>query len=165
MVFLIFIAAVVSADLWFKNWIIANIIPGTWKAFLPGVLRLTLVHNFGAAFSIMQNMRWLFVAATLVLIAAAVWAFLKKKVTYPLARWSLSAVVAGAIGNCIDRIRFGYVVDMFETEFMSFPVFNIADCFITVGGIIFCIYLFFFYEKKELGRLPDKGKNDEKTDD
>ncbi len=165
MAFLIFIAAVVSADLWFKNWIIANIIPGTWKAFMPGILRLTLLHNRGAAFSMLQNMRWVFVTATVILVVAAVWAFLKKKVTYPLGLWSLAAVVAGAIGNCIDRIRFGYVIDMFETEFINFAVFNIADCFITVGGILFCVYLFFFYEKKEVGRLPDKGNSDEKTDD
>lgn len=164
MVYLIFCAAAISADLWLKNWITANIVPGTWKAFLPGVLRLTHFHNNGAAFSILQNMRWLFVAATVILVGAALWAFLTKKVTYPLGRWSLAAVVAGGIGNCIDRLRFGYVVDMFETEFVNFPVFNLADCFITVGGILFCVYLFFFFEKKEPGRLTGKEKSDEKAD-
>lgn len=161
MPYLISCAAIVLLDQWFKGWVVANIDPGTWKVFLPGVLRLAHVQNYGAAFSMLQNMRWLFVVITVAFVATVIWAYIKKRVTYPFGLWSLTALTAGAIGNFIDRLRFGYVVDMFETEFMNFAVFNIADCFIIVGGILFCVYLLFFYEKKESGIGPKKGKDDE----
>lgn len=161
MLYLIVCTAIVILDQWFKGWVAANIELGTWRVFLPGILRLTHARNHGAAFSILQNMRWLFVVITAAFVITAVWAYIKKKVTYPLGLWSLTALTAGAVGNLIDRLRYGYVVDMFETEFMNFAVFNVADCFITVGGIMFCLYLLFFYEKKELGVLPKKDEDDE----
>lgn len=161
MLYLIACIAIVVFDQWFKGWVVSNIAPGTWKVFLPGFLRLTHVRNYGAAFSILQNMRWLFVLITIVFVVTVFWAYLKKKVNYPLGLWSLTALTAGAVGNLIDRLRFGYVVDMFETEFMSFPVFNVADCFITVGGILLCIYLLFIYEKKEPAALSKRGKDHE----
>jgi len=162
LLYLIVCTAIVIADQWFKSWVVLNIEPGTWRAFLPGILRLTHTQNSGAAFSMLQNMRWLFVVITVAFVITVIWAYINKRVTYPFGLWSLTALTAGAVGNFIDRLRFGHVVDMFETEFMNFAVFNIADCFITVGGILFCIYLLFFYEKKELGNSPKKGKDDEK---
>jgi len=158
-------AAIVLLDQWFKGWVVANIEPGTWKAFLPGILRLTHVQNHGAAFSMLQNMRWLFLVITVAFIVTVIWAYLKKMVTHPFGLWSLTALTAGAVGNFVDRLRFGYVVDMFETEFMNFAVFNIADCFITVGGILFCVYLLFFYDKKESATGRKKGKDDENHED
>ena len=59
-------------------------------------------------------------------------------------RWCIVAVFAGGLGNMIDRLRFGYVVDMIKTEFMNFPVFNVADSFITCGCILLLVHLFFF---------------------
>ena len=162
MLYLIACIAIVALDQWLKGWVVSNIEPGTWKVFIPGFLRLTHVRNSGAAFSIMQNMRWLFVVITIIFVITVVWAYLKKRVTYPFGLWSLTALTAGAIGNLVDRLRFGYVVDMFETEFMRFPVFNIADCFITVGGILFTVYLLFLYEKKEPAALSNEGKDYDK---
>jgi Lipoprotein signal peptidase len=104
-------------------------------------------------------MRWVFIAATVLFIAMALWAYFTKKVTYPLGLLSLAFVLGGAIGNCIDRLRYGYVVDMLNFEFMDFAIFNIADSFICVGSLIFCIYLFFLYEKKEPIGLQVKGGN------
>jgi signal peptidase II len=67
----------------------------------------------------------------------------------PLGTWSLCVVTGGALGNFIDRAVNGYVVDMFEFDFIDFAIFNVADVFITVGGILFCLYLLFVHEKKE----------------
>lgn len=159
MIYLIVCAAIVFVDQMFKNWIVLNIEPYTYRGLLPGVLSLTNVKNYGAAFSILQHMRWVFIAATVLFIAMALWAYFTKKVTYPLGLLSLAFVLGGAIGNCIDRLRYGYVVDMLNFEFMDFAIFNIADSFICVGSLIFCIYLFFLYEKKEPIGLQVKGGN------
>ncbi len=164
MIYLIVCAAAVIADVFVKQWIVQNLDPGAAMPFIPGLISLTHVRNFGAAFSILQNMRWLFVFATCLFIAAAVWAFVTKKVTYPLGLWSLTAIMAGAVGNCIDRLKFGYVVDMFNFEFFEFAVFNLADVFICVGTFMFCIYLLFLYEKKEVLRFRPDGDKDEKAE-
>ena len=74
-----------------------------------------------------------------------VWEFSKKRWPFTtLERWCIVSVLAGGLGNMIDRLRLGYVVDMIETEFMNFPVFNVADCFITCGCILLLIHLFLF---------------------
>ena len=164
MIYLIACAIAVTADQLLKHWVVLNIKPGTVRPLLPGLLSITNVQNFGAAFSILQNMRWLFVAANGIFIVLALWAYFKKKVTYTFGRWSLAAIMAGSIGNCIDRIKVGYVVDMFSFDFINFAIFNIADCLIVGGTILFCIYLFFFYEKKEPQKLPVKGDDDENAE-
>jgi signal peptidase II len=115
--------------------------------FLPGFLGFTHIHNAGAAFSMLSGARWFFVALTLVFVVLAMWALLKKKFPHPLGRWSLVLVVAGAIGNLIDRAIFGYVVDMIEVQFMHFAIFNVADIFVVVGGICFCIYYGFLHDR------------------
>ncbi len=164
MVYLIVCAAAVIADVFVKQWIVLNVPPGTVRPFIPGLISITHVNNFGAAFSILQNMRWLFVLATCLFIAAAVWAYITKKVTYPLGVWALTGIMAGAVGNCIDRLRFGYVVDMFNFDFINFAVFNVADVFICLGTFVFCVYLLFFYEKKEAIRPRADGDKDEKAE-
>ncbi len=123
--------------------------------FLPGILQLTYTKNFGAAFSTMQGMRWLFVALFLVLTVAIVWEYRKKSLPFTkLEWWLIAAIYGGGLGNAIDRVRLGYVVDMLETQFIRFPVFNVADCFITCGCIgliahlIFCNKAFWKDEKK-----------------
>ena len=104
---------------------------------IPGLFRLTYVQNTGAAFSMLQNMQWLFLIIFLVLTAAVIYDFWKKAMPFSkLERWLIVCIYAGGLGNMIDRFRFGYVVDMIELEFMNFPVFNVADCFITCGCIL-----------------------------
>ena len=74
---------------------------------------------------------------------ALIWEFSKKRLAFTnLERWCIVAIYGGGLGNMIDRLRLGYVVDMIETEFISFPVFNVADCFITCGCILLLIHLF-----------------------
>lgn len=117
--------------------------------FLPYILELTYVQNTGAAFSIFSKHTWLLAVCSAVMsvvLALAVW---KKFFAHPFGRTALTLILAGAIGNLIDRALRGYVVDMFHTLFMEFAVFNVADICVVVGGIAAGIYYVFFYEKLE----------------
>ena len=73
----------------------------------------------------------------------------KKWVTHPLGLWALATISGGAVGNLIDRVRLGYVVDMMEVEFIRFPVFNVADCFVVCGAILLVVYVLFFDKSGE----------------
>lgn len=112
---------------------------------IPGLFGLTHTHNIGAAFSSLEGQMWLFgiiFAVFTVAFAAELWR--SKLGLMPLERWFLAAVWGGGLGNMIDRVFRGFVVDMINLEFMNFPVFNVADCFITCGCIGLMVHLVFF---------------------
>lgn len=112
---------------------------------LPGFLELTYVQNTGAAFSSLQGMRWLFFAVFAALTGLILWERFRKPMPFTtLERWLVACIYGGGLGNMIDRMRLGYVVDMIHTEFMEFPVFNVADCFITCGCILLFAHLLLF---------------------
>ena len=135
--FALFAAGIVAADQFTKYLTVANIALGGKVPFLPGLLRFTYVRNYGAAFSSFQNQQWLFAVIFVVFTAMIIWEYRKKSMPFrTFDRWCIAAIYGGGLGNMIDRVRMGYVVDMIETEFISFPVFNVADCFITCGCIL-----------------------------
>ena len=141
----LFAAGIVAADQITKALVLTHIPLHEQVAVLPGVVGLTYVRNYGAAFSSFQGMQWLFALIFLVFTALIVWEYRKKSMPFTkFERWCIAAVYGGGLGNMIDRLRFGYVVDMIETEFMEFPVFNVADCFITCGCIALIAHLIFF---------------------
>jgi len=141
----LFSFAIAAVDQLTKWLTVTNIALYERVPFLPGLIRLTYTQNTGAAFSAMEGMRWLFVVIFAVMTVALVWEYFKKPMAFkPFDRWCLAAVYGGGLGNIIDRIRLGYVVDMIETEFMVFPIFNVADCFITCGCIALMVHLVFF---------------------
>ena len=115
-------------------------------SLLPPLLRLTRVHNYGAAWSSFSGARWLLIILTAVGMCVLAW-LLVKVVRHPLGQWSLACILGGGIGNLIDRVRLGYVVDMLDTMFMDFPVFNVADVFVVCGTICALIYYLAFYRK------------------
>lgn len=116
---------------------------------INGIFQFTYAENTGAAFSMLSDMRFLLIAITL---AAIIWIFfILRQISHPLGRVSLYLAIGGAIGNLIDRIRLGYVVDMIELTFMKFAIFNVADCFVSAGMILFAVYLVRVYIKG--GRL------------
>jgi signal peptidase II len=150
MLYAIVAALVLILDQGLKYWISMNLAlnEGT-RALIPGIVRLTHVQNFGAAFSILKDFefaRWLFVAVAVVFSAAVIFALAKGRIHGRFGRWTALLVMTGALGNGIDRTIHGYVVDMFEFEFMHFAVFNVADILITVCGILFCLYILFHKE-------------------
>ena len=141
----VFIAAVVAADQFAKYLTVVNIPLFSDVPFIPGLLQLTYVQNTGAAFSSFQGQQWLFAVMFVMFTGVILWEFFKKPMPFTkLERWCIAAVYAGGLGNMIDRVRLGYVVDMIETTFMEFPVFNVADCFITCGCILLMAHLFLF---------------------
>ncbi len=141
----LFAGVIVAADQLTKYLTVANIPLHGHMDLLPGFLGLTYVQNTGAAWSSFEGMIWLFVLIFIVLTVAIVWEFSKKRLPFTtFERWCIAAIYGGGLGNIIDRVRLGYVVDMIQTEFMSFPIFNVADCFITCGCILLMLHLVFF---------------------
>ena len=142
---ILFALGIVAVDQFTKYLTVANIALHGHAPFIPGVLGFTYVQNTGAAWSSFEGMIWLFALVFAVLTVAIVWEFSKKRLPFTtLERWCIAAIYGGGLGNMIDRLRLGFVVDMIETEFMQFPVFNVADCFITCGCILLMIHLFLF---------------------
>ena len=138
-------AAVVAADQLSKLWVVENIPLHTTVDAVPGLFHLTYVQNTGAAFSSFQGMLWLFVAIFALFTLGMVWEFSKKRMPFTsFDRWCIALIYAGGLGNMIDRVRLGYVVDMIAVDFVEFPVFNVADCFITCGCILLMVNLVFF---------------------
>ena len=107
---------------------------------IKGVFNITYVKNTGASFGMMAGARWFFVAVTVILIAAVIYYAVKNKITDKLFLVSASFVVGGGIGNLIDRIATGAVVDFFDFCLINFAIFNVADCFVVVGAILMAIY-------------------------
>ena len=143
--FALFAAGIVAADQFTKYLTVANIALGEQVPFIPGLIRFTYVRNFGAAFSSFQGQQWLFALIFVVLTVLILWEYRKKSMPFSnFERWCIAAIYGGGLGNMIDRVRLGYVVDMIETEFMEFPVFNVADCFITCGCIAMMVSLILF---------------------
>lgn len=140
----IFAAFTVILDQFTKYLTVCHIAPGQTVPFWDGVFHFTYVQNTGMAFSLLEGGRWFFLVMTLVIFVLFAVALKRKWITHPTGLWALAAIVGGAVGNLIDRVRLGYVVDMIEVEFLSFPVFNVADCFVVCGAILLVIYAFFF---------------------
>nr|WP_187350007.1 signal peptidase II [Limosilactobacillus fermentum] len=135
-----FIVALVGLDQFVKYWVSANIALGTSHGFIPGLMNLTNLHNDGAAWSILEGQQWFFYLITLA--AVVVLAYLMRQ--WRTNRWkmiALSLIMAGALGNFIDRVHQHYVVDMFELLPINFPVFNVADSCLTVGVIALIIII------------------------
>ena len=141
----LFAASIVAVDQITKFLTVAHIGLYQHVEMLPGVLGLTYVQNTGAAFSSFEGMQWLFAVIFLIFTGLILWEYFKKPQPLTrLERWCIAAIYGGGLGNMIDRLRYGYVVDMIKTEFMEFPVFNVADCFITCGCIMLLVHLVFF---------------------
>ena len=141
----VFAAVAVVADQLSKLWVVANIPLHTQTSAIPGLFHLTYVQNTGAAWSSFQGQLWLFILIFAIFTAAVIWEFSKKSMPFTtFERWCIAAIYAGGLGNMIDRICLGYVVDMIEVEFIRFPVFNVADCFITCGCIALLVHLVLF---------------------
>lgn len=143
--YVLFAAGIVAADQWTKYLTVTNIPLYQDIEMLPGFLGLTYVQNTGAAFSSFEGQQWLFAIIFVIFTGLILFEYFKKPQPFTsFDRWCIAAIYGGGLGNMIDRVRLGYVVDMIETQFMRFPVFNVADCFITCGCIALMISLIFF---------------------
>lgn len=124
-----------------KYYIVSNFSLGQVRKFIPKLVSLTYLQNTGAAFSIMENQQWFFALVTCIVIGAAIWYLIKN---IQASKWMLSGlilVIAGGLGNFIDRIQRGFVVDMFQLDFVNFAIFNVADMYLTVGVAILLLVI------------------------
>ncbi len=137
----IFVAAIVLLDQLSKYWAKTVLQPLWEMPLIPGIVKLTYAENTGAAFSLLRGGRWIFIAVTGIVLIVAIGWLRKGEIRSRWGRISLLMVIGGAIGNAIDRVLHGYVVDMVNLEFIHFAIFNVADAFITVGGALLLIYL------------------------
>lgn len=136
-------AAAVALDQFVKYLTVLHIPLGGEVPLLPGVVHLTYVQNTGAAFSMLEGKIGFFYIVTAAFLALVILCVWKKWLKSKGSLISLAAITGGAIGNLIDRMVQGFVVDMIEVEFMQFAVFNVADCFITCGAValVICVFL------------------------
>lgn len=130
----VLVLVLVVIDQLVKHWVVASVALNTAHPLLPHVLALTNLRNNGAAWSILEGQQWFFSLVTVVALAVILYLSYRWRHN-PRLLLPLSFVLAGAVGNFIDRIQQGYVVDMFETLFVNFPVFNVADCCLTIGVV------------------------------
>jgi signal peptidase II len=148
---LVLAAAVTIADQAVKLRILHNYTPGTIFGGIPGVADFLYVKNTGAAFSIFSgNTALLGIVSVAFCIAVAVFSIVKKP-TQPMLCLALTLLFSGALGNAIDRIAYGFVVDFIALKWFNFPVFNIADMAIVGGAIAIILYVLFFDKDKKNG--------------
>ena len=117
--------------------------------FIPGLIRFYRTENTGAAFSLFAEHRWVFMVFSAVALVAIAVILVKWLRRHPLLTISLSMILGGGIGNMIDRVANGYVVDFLDLQFMNFAVFNVADIFVTCGSILLAVYILLFEAKTE----------------
>ena len=144
---------VIIADQWIKFWVAGHLtLNEEVQTIIPGILSLVNVHNDGAAFGFLSGSgaRIPFIILAGVFAVAVIIALATKLISGKLARWSIVLVTAGGLSNCLDRVIYGYVQDMFKLEFINFPVFNLADVFITVFAILFALAVIFGKTRKDV---------------
>ena len=143
--FALFAAGIVAVDQWTKFLVLEQIPLYGHVDAVPGLFHLTYVRNTGAAFSSFEGAQWLFALIFVALTVGIFYEYFKKRLPFTTTdRWLIAAIYGGGLGNMIDRVRMGYVVDMIETTFIEFPVFNVADCFITCGCVLLIAHLVLF---------------------
>ena len=124
---------IVALDQWTKYLVASKMELGESIPLLPGVFHLTSHRNLGAAFGILQNQRLLFIGITIVVVIGIVVALYRVGGKQPRVATALALVLGGAVGNFIDRVRTGEVVDFLDFTLINFPIFNVADMAITIG--------------------------------
>ncbi len=138
-VYIVLIAAALltAIDQITKYMIIHNIPFGSSMEILPGIVDFTYIHNQGAAFGMLQGMSWVLLSVSAVVILLCLALLLRRSFQSPIMTWAITFVLAGGLGNMIDRIfRGGNVVDFIELKFIDFAIFNFADICVTLGAVL-----------------------------
>lgn len=147
MIWALIALAVIMLDQ-FTKWLVwANLAPTGSIAVINNFFYISYTENTGAAFSILRSGRFFFIPITIIISLVIVYYLYKNHKKSSLLNLSLSLILGGAIGNLVDRIRLGYVVDFFELRFGSYtyPIFNIADSAVVIGTCLLALYILFFY--------------------
>ncbi len=149
MIYILISILIIAFDQITKILTVNNFRLGQVKEIIPHILSFTYVKNEGAAFGILQGARVFFIILTIVILLLAIFYVIKMRPQSRLEKLSLSFIAGGAVGNFIDRAIFGFVRDFILLEFIDFPVFNIADCFVCIGAGLYILYAFLDMKPKE----------------
>jgi len=144
MIYILYAALFVIADRLTKHLAVRYLMPIGSAKVLDGIFNLTYVENSGVAFGMLQNMHYIIVPVNIAIVSLCIWLMLKAhKNNRKLFAFSLNLIIAGATGNIIDKILYGYVVDFLELAFIDFPVFNLADVFVCTGAVLAALIILF----------------------
>lgn len=156
------VAALTGLDQWTKQLAVNHLQGQSPIPLWEGVFELQFTTNRGAAFGIFQNQRWVFLVVTAIIMALLAWLFIKLPKTRRFLPLRVLCVVveAGALGNMIDRVRLGYVIDFLYFKLIDFPIFNVADCYVTMGTIMAALLLLFYYKEEEWSFLRSQKKRE-----
>lgn len=145
------VLSIIALDQLVKYWTVQYVLGenGGRVELWEGVFRFSYVENRGAAFGMLQNHRWVFIILTLIFIVVGIFCVVKNKLPHPLIRCAAAMIIAGGIGNIIDRVFLGYVVDTFDFYLINFAVFNTADSFVCVGAVLLVIGVLLTPDKKK----------------
>ncbi len=155
MLYLILGICIVLADAVTKLLAVRWLMPIRTMPLWEGVFRLTYVENRGAAFGMLQGGRVFFVVASVLIISAMLWLAKKYKNRSKALNCGVTFIIAGAVGNIIDRVFRGFVVDFLDFCLIDYPVFNVADIFVCVGAGLLAIFIIFFENKKDCKNYED----------
>ena len=147
MPYILAILLCIAADQAVKYYVVTRLALYESAPLLPGIVELFHIQNTGGGFSILSGHTWALTVLTAALMAGIGYVMVKKLFPHPLAMWTLTAILGGGLGNLIDRVRLGYVVDMFNFQFMRYPVFNVADMLVVGGTILFAAYYLLLHDK------------------
>ena len=154
------ICVLVALDQYTKHLAVIHLKDKPAYIIINGVLELNYLENKGAAFGMLQNQKAFFIFVAVVILCVIGYVLLKmpdhKK--YRILHVSLSLIAAGAIGNMIDRIRLNYVIDFIYFSLINFPIFNVADMYVTVSTTVLMILLLFVYKESDLNFISFKQK-------
>ena len=154
---MIITAALVFIDQLTKMWAVVKLKGNEGIELIEGVLKFYYLPygNTGAAFGILSGHRVLFLCIALVVISLIIFALLKIPAIrkYRLLRIMLILIAAGGVGNMIDRFRLSYVIDFIYFYLINFPIFNVADCYVTVATIVTALLILFKYKEDDFKEL------------
>lgn len=121
----------------------------------PGIFEIHYIRNAGAAWGMFQNKQILFYICTVIVLILGIMIYIRCLALnqYKDLRILLVLILSGAVGNFIDRVRFQYVIDFFYFKLIDFPVFNVADCYVTVGFILLLILILFKYKEEDFENI------------
>ena len=160
------IAAVIALDQFTKQLAVAHLKPIDTFPIIPDALHLTYVTNYGAAFGMLADHRWVFLAvSTIAIVLMAAYLYYKRD-EHPLLGTAMSFIIGGGIGNMIDRTLMGYVVDFVDFRLINFAVFNVADIFVCVGCGLMFLWLFKYaeFEDEKKPKTSPSAETAEDTD-
>ncbi|WMJ84296.1 signal peptidase II [Oscillospiraceae bacterium LTW-04] len=155
----ILVAVLVICDQLIKLWALNSLAPIGTMMVIPGVLSFTYVENPGAAFGIFTGRRTLLIILVATILCVAAWLLLSGKIKGRLEKLSTLLIISGGLGNLIDRIRYGFVVDYIDINALfSYPMFNLADCCVVVGACLMLITAFRSEQKTQQQQHADEEK-------